>query len=163
MRKTKAKAVQHQNEIRDLLRVILCPPFDKADIESRPMGNSGSDIILSPKAKEVIDFEIECKRHEDSTWKNSFKKSFEQTFKYENGILIRRKNRQKNHFYCKLNHIKKIDSFFFKNEENIKIYPSLKLFATNNDYCLSIFEDYVHFNDKKFIGLLKCLTSSYFR
>lgn len=37
------------------------PVLDAEDIRSCPMGSQGSDCILSPAAKKVIPYEIECK------------------------------------------------------------------------------------------------------
>ena len=86
-RSNKNKSVRHQNEIRDFIRLIFCPPFHLDDIVSRTMGLSGSDIVLSPQAQEAIPFNIECKRHEEKTWKASYKSAFIQTFKREDGLL----------------------------------------------------------------------------
>jgi hypothetical protein len=36
-------------------------PLDDDDVLSRSMGASGTDLHLSPKAREFIDFDIECK------------------------------------------------------------------------------------------------------
>lgn len=33
------------------------------DIESRPMGQAGTDLILSPAAKVIFNHSIECKKH----------------------------------------------------------------------------------------------------
>jgi len=40
------------------------------DVQARLMGGSGTDIVLSPKAKEKIPFDIECKNTERlNIWK----------------------------------------------------------------------------------------------
>lgn len=165
MRRGKTKAVAHQNEIRDLIRHAFCPPFDDDDVVSRPMGNSGSDIILSPDIKKAFPFYIECKRHEDKTWYGSCKGAFDQTFCNEYPMLIRRKNRSQNHFYALLNDILDIHPKFLIAEKNIRLYDekAMRSFLISNSFELSIFRDVVHFDTKKFMEILSCLKNSYFR
>jgi len=162
-RKNKNKAVKHQYEIRDLIRNVFCPPFDDDDILTRTMGNAGSDIMLSPRAKEAIMFNIECKRHEDKTWSGSYKSSFEQAFNdVESPLLVRRKNRSRNHYFAVTKFILDIHPGFLRNED-ITMHDNLKTFLTSNKFGVSIYSDYIHFNDKKFIEVLTCLKRSYFQ
>jgi len=161
-RRTKSKAVSHQNEIRDLLRHVFCPPFENDDIVSRPMGNPGSDIILSPAILQAFPFYIECKRHEDKTWNASYKKAFEQTFCNDYPLLIRRKSRSDNHFFAKTTDVLEIHPRLLVNEK-IETHTSLKSFLTHNSFYISLYEDYVHFNTKKFMEILSCLRISYFQ
>jgi hypothetical protein len=51
-----------QQKVRDVLRSLLGPHgCVDGDIESRGMGQGGSDVILSPLAKRLLPVEIECK------------------------------------------------------------------------------------------------------
>lgn len=161
----KTKAVSHQNEIRDLLRHVFCPPFVDDDITSRPMGNKGSDIILSPQIKELFPFYIECKRHEDKTWAGSCKSSYEQVFCYDMPLLIRRKNRSQNHFYTRINDVLNIHPKFLVTEKDILLYAenNLRGFLKSNSFITSICGDTLHFNTQKFMEILSCLKASYFR
>lgn len=162
-RNSKNKAVKHQNEIRNVIRSIFCPPFKDDDILSRTMGNSGDDIMFSPEAKKAIKFSIECKRHEDKTWGGTYKKSFEQAFlDKEYPLLIRRKNRSKNHFYSLTETILDIHPSILRSQ-NITMHDNLKTFLTANKFGISIFNEYIHFNEKKFIEVLICLRRSYFQ
>jgi hypothetical protein len=56
----KQKGRKFQQWVRDKLRAAY-PQLEEGDIESCPMGSSGSDIILSPLAKRTIGLDIECK------------------------------------------------------------------------------------------------------
>lgn len=58
----KSKGRELQKTVRDCIRSLL-EPFGATDgdIESRGMGQNGSDVILSPLAKSLLPVEIECK------------------------------------------------------------------------------------------------------
>jgi len=160
-RSGKNKAVKHQNEIRDLIRLIFCPPFHEDDVLSRPMGQSGSDIILTPAIRNVVPFSIECKRHEDKTWKGTYKKSFEQAFNCDYiPLLVRRKNRSGNHYFSRLDDILNIHPLLMKDCKLIA-HDNLKTFSCSTKTCIMIYNNYVHFNDKKFLEVLTCLKKSY--
>ncbi len=58
----KAKGRRLQKFVRDVLRTLGKPlGLEDADIESRGMGQAGLDIILSPAARKVFPYAIECK------------------------------------------------------------------------------------------------------
>lgn len=68
----KAKGRRLQKKIAEFISKIINIPVQKdGDIESRPMGQSGRDVILRGKAKELFIFHgIECKNRESfSIWK----------------------------------------------------------------------------------------------
>lgn len=56
----KAKGRRLQQQIRDMI-LDLYPELTKDDVRSTGMGQQGEDIQLSPKARELIPFQIECK------------------------------------------------------------------------------------------------------
>jgi hypothetical protein len=58
----KAKGRRLQQLVRDKLR-SLSSNFREGDIESRGMGQSGEDIILSPHARDLLPLSIECKSY----------------------------------------------------------------------------------------------------
>ena len=62
----KAKGRRLQQKIAEYISQITNIPATKdGDIESRPMGQSGRDVILRGKAKEMFNFHgIECKARE---------------------------------------------------------------------------------------------------
>lgn len=56
----KAKGRRLQQWVRDLL-LSLHPSLEADDVRSTAMGQSGEDIQLSPAARRLIPFSIECK------------------------------------------------------------------------------------------------------
>ena len=62
----KAKGREFQKVVRDKLRLIGAKyMLVDEDIESRPMGQNGTDIILSPAARTVFgNLQVECKKVE---------------------------------------------------------------------------------------------------
>lgn len=60
-RLNKTKGKKGQNDVRDIL-LSKFPSLDADDIISNPMGNQGEDLLLSPKARGVIPWNIEVKR-----------------------------------------------------------------------------------------------------
>lgn len=41
----------------------LHPTLEEGDVKSAPMGVTGADVQLSPAAKKLIPFDVECKAH----------------------------------------------------------------------------------------------------
>lgn len=63
----KAKGRRLQQEVRDAL--IEASKLHPDDIRSTPMGSSGEDIMLSPAARALFPWSIECKNVEKlSVW-----------------------------------------------------------------------------------------------
>ena len=62
-RSGKNKGVRLQNWVRDILRE-LNPELEEDDIKGAVMGQTGADIILSPAARKLIPWDIECKNQE---------------------------------------------------------------------------------------------------
>ena len=63
-RGAKSKGREFQNKIRDLLREKYEGQLEPDDVKSCIMGNNGVDIELSPAARKLIPWSIECKRQE---------------------------------------------------------------------------------------------------
>ena len=65
----KAKGRKLQQWTRDQIRKVFNLADD--DVTSRSMGASGTDVLLSPKAKEFIPASIECKNQQSlNVWKS---------------------------------------------------------------------------------------------
>ena len=64
IRARKSKGRRLQNYIRDVFRSIFKETLEEGDVESRQMGGAGTDVVLSPLAKKLIPFDIECKNVE---------------------------------------------------------------------------------------------------
>jgi len=93
-RSRKNKGKRLQNKVRDLLLETFQNVLEQDDIKSTTMGESGEDIQLSPAARKLIPYAIECKNQEAlSIWK-----SLEQAENNSNGyepLLIFKRNRSK--------------------------------------------------------------------
>ena len=63
-RSAKNKGKRLQNTIRDLILEKLDSKLEPDDVRSITMGDSGEDILLSPAARKVFPFSVECKNQE---------------------------------------------------------------------------------------------------
>ena len=72
---SKAKGRRLQDLVRDTLRFIFKDKLEDDDIVSRQMGGSGTDVVLSPAAKRLIPFAIECKNQEKLNVTESLKQA----------------------------------------------------------------------------------------
>ena len=92
-RSAKNKGKRLQNKVRD----ILLETFDTLepdDIRSAVMGDSGEDIQLSPAARKLIPYSIECKNQEKLNIWESLKQA-EDNSKDSTPVLIFKRNRSK--------------------------------------------------------------------
>tara|TARA_R100000458_G_C8161001_1_gene165039 strand:+ start:215 stop:577 length:363 start_codon:yes stop_codon:yes gene_type:complete len=69
IKSAKAKGRLLQNLVRDKLREVFVftsklPKLEVDDIKSQTMGMTGEDIVLSPKARQMIPYSFECKNVE---------------------------------------------------------------------------------------------------
>ena len=68
--------------------------LDSEDIESRPMGSQGEDIILGKQSRQLFPFSVECKNQEAvNVWK-AYEQASENCKGYEPLVVIKR-NRHK--------------------------------------------------------------------
>jgi len=68
--------------------------LDQEDIESRPMGSQGEDIILGKQSRQLFPFSVECKNQEAvNVWK-AYEQASENYKGYEPLVVIKR-NRTK--------------------------------------------------------------------
>ena len=63
-RSAKNKGKRLQNTVRDILLETFKEDLEPDDIRSQIMGMSGEDIVLSPAARKVFPFSVECKNQE---------------------------------------------------------------------------------------------------
>lgn len=59
----KSKGASLQKEVKGFVHDTF-PELEDDDILSRSMGSSGTDLHLSPKARSLFPFDVECKRTE---------------------------------------------------------------------------------------------------
>ena len=103
----KAKGRRLQNKIRDLLIEHFSDELEDDDIRCAIMGESGEDLKLSPAARKLIPYSIECKNQE----KLNIWDSLEQAEVNSNGytpILIFKRNRSKTYAVVELNNFLKL-------------------------------------------------------
>ncbi|MBC8422066.1 MAG: hypothetical protein H8E03_01445 [Pelagibacteraceae bacterium] len=68
-RSAKNKGKKLQNQVRDLILEKFNTKLEPDDVRSITMGDSGEDILLSPAARRVFPFSVECKNQESlSIW-----------------------------------------------------------------------------------------------
>ena len=68
--------------------------LDSEDLESRPMGSQGEDIILGKQSRQLFPFSVECKNQEAvNVWK-AYEQASENCKGYEPLVVIKR-NRTK--------------------------------------------------------------------
>ena len=93
----KAKGRRLQQRIRDDLRKLgkgYRADFKDGDVESRPMGCCGTDVVLSPMAQIVFPFDIEAKNCESLNVSTIF---WEHYGKYPNSKRLKMLIHAKNH------------------------------------------------------------------
>ena len=89
----KAKGRRLQQKVRDLLLETFTE-LEPDDIRSTSMGVSGEDLQLSPAARKLIPFAIECKNQEKLNVWDSLKQAEENSGDYD-PVLIFKRNRSK--------------------------------------------------------------------
>lgn len=75
---------------------LICEALglDREDLESRPMGSQGEDIIMGKQSRQVFPYSIECKNQESvNVWK-AYAQAEENCKDYEPLVVIKR-NRSK--------------------------------------------------------------------
>ena len=88
----KAKGRKLQQWFANLLVETL--NLDEEDIESRPMGSQGEDIILGKQSRQIFSYSVECKNQEAvNVWK-AYEQASENCKGYEPLVVIKR-NRHK--------------------------------------------------------------------
>ena len=89
----KAKGRRLQQKVRELLLETFTE-LEPDDIRSTSMGVSGEDLQLSPAARKLIPFAIECKNQEKLNVWDSLKQAEENSGDYS-PVLIFKRNRSK--------------------------------------------------------------------
>ena len=98
----KAKGRSLQNKVRDIFRKIFEEKLENGDIESRPMGNCGTDLILSPQSKRLIPFDIEAKNQESLSIWSCLSQCEKNTEKGRIPLLVFKRNRSETYATLKL-------------------------------------------------------------
>ena len=90
----KAKGRRLQNKIRDVLLEHFSDKLEPDDVKVAIMGESGEDIKLSPAARKIIPYSIECKNQEKLSIWEALNQAEENSGDYP-PVLIFKRNRSK--------------------------------------------------------------------
>ena len=115
----KSKGRNLQKSVAKQIAELLDEPFGPdEDIASRPMGQSGCDIRLSPRIKKLFPYSVECKNQERFNLSSAIKQAIDNQMEDTEWLLVYTKNRfpivvcmDINHFFKllkRLRHDKKI-------------------------------------------------------
>ena len=94
MRPSSAKAKGRKLQQWFASKMVEILNLDPEDLESRPMGSQGEDIIMGKQSRNVFPYSIECKNQEAvNVWK-AYEQAESNCGKYEPLVVIKR-NRSK--------------------------------------------------------------------
>ena len=92
-RSAKNKGKRLQNDVRDLILETFTE-LEPDDVRSTTMGDSGEDVLLSPAARKLIPYSIECKNQEKLNIWSSLEQAETNAGKHI-PLLIFKRNRSK--------------------------------------------------------------------
>ena len=92
-RSAKNKGKRLQNKIRDLI-LEKFDSLEPDDVRSITMGDSGEDILLSPAARRLFPYSVECKNQEKINIWSSLEQAEENSGKHTPLVIFKR-NRSK--------------------------------------------------------------------
>lgn len=114
-RSAKNKGKRLQNTVRDLILEHF-PQLEPDDVVSTLMGDSGTDIKLSPAARKVFPYSAECKNQEKLNVWASLEQAEKNVKDGTNPVLFFKRNRSKmyvamdvEHFFHLLNKLSSVD------------------------------------------------------
>jgi hypothetical protein len=108
VRSRKSKGRKLQNYIRDIFRSIFKEQLELEDIESRQMGGAGTDIVLTPAAKKIIPFDIECKNQEKFNLNSAMKQAVDNAKPDRIPLVVFTKNKDNIYVSLTLNDLLKL-------------------------------------------------------
>ena len=90
----KSKGRRLQKQVRGLILETFKEELQEDDVRSTSMGASGEDVLLSPKARELFPFSVECKNQEKLNIWSSLEQAEENANDHE-PLLVFKRNRSK--------------------------------------------------------------------
>ena len=99
-RSAKNKGKRLQNNVRDLI-LEKFTQLEEDDVRSITMGDSGEDILLSPAARKLFPFSVECKNQEKLNIWSSLEQTETNAGKHT-PLLIFKRNRSKTYAVLQL-------------------------------------------------------------
>ena len=103
----KAKGRRLQNKIRDLLLEHFSDKLEPDDVKVAIMGESGEDILLSPAARRVFPFSVECKSQEKLSIWSSLEQAEDNSGDHT-PLLIFKRNRSKTYAVLEFDELLKL-------------------------------------------------------
>ena len=92
-RSAKNKGKRLQNKVRDLI-LEKFKKLESDDVRSTTMGDSGEDVLLSPAARKLFPFSVECKNQEKLNIWSALEQAEENSKKHIPMVIFKR-NRSK--------------------------------------------------------------------
>ncbi|MDB4343243.1 hypothetical protein OAA25_00030 [bacterium] len=105
-RSAKNKGKRLQNNVRDLI-LEKFQQLEEDDVRSITMGDSGEDILLSPAARKLFPFSVECKNQEKLNIWSSLEQTETNAGKHT-PLLIFKRNRSKTYAVLQLDDLMKM-------------------------------------------------------
>ena len=105
-RSAKNKGKRLQNSVRDLI-LEKFNQLEEDDVRSITMGDSGEDILLSPAARKLFPFSVECKNQEKLNIWSSLEQTETNAGKHT-PLLIFKRNRSKTYAVLQLDDLMKM-------------------------------------------------------
>ena len=105
-RSAKNKGKRLQNNVRDLI-LEKFQQLEEDDVRSITMGDSGEDILLSPAARKLFPFSVECKNQETLNVWSSLEQTETNAGKHT-PLLIFKRNRSKTYAVLQLDDLMKM-------------------------------------------------------
>ena len=94
MKTSSAKAKGRNLQTWVVQKLIEHLHLDEEDLESRPMGSSGEDIIMGKQSRQVFPYSVECKNQEKVNVWSAYEQAEANCKGYEPLVVIK-KNRKK--------------------------------------------------------------------
>ena len=94
-RSRKSKGRRLQNDVRDSILKLFEGVLEQDDVQSAIMGESGTDVKLSPLARRLFPYSVECKNQEKMNIWASLKQAEENVKDGTTPILIFKRNHTK--------------------------------------------------------------------
>jgi hypothetical protein len=105
-RSAKNKGKRLQNNVRDLI-LEKFQQLEEDDVRSITMGDSGEDILLSPAARKLFPFSVECKNQEKLNVWSSLEQTETNAGKHT-PLLIFKRNRSKTYAVLQLDDLMRL-------------------------------------------------------
>ena len=105
-RSAKNKGKRLQNKVRDLI-LEKFKQLEEDDVRSTTMGDSGEDILLSPAARRLFPYSVECKNQEKINIWSALEQAEENSGKHTPLVIFKR-NRSKTYAVLEFDELLKL-------------------------------------------------------